>query len=659
MLRTSRTISVLVVTGLLAGCTASAATAEPNDAAFQSLSVGSSAHGAGLVQFDACAEFLEYVIGHAIDLVGPYGLPGSEGPIWFDGRRAGEDALAASEESVGGESAPDFSETNVQVEGVDEPDLAKSDGERIVLISDGELIVVDVTGEAPRVTGRLQTKDFSIQNLFLTGDKVLLFGSAWGSHPLPVDGRDIAVAAGGTPTVQILEVDISGEPGISRTMTVDGAFVSGRMVDDTVRLVLTSGPVGFEWSYPEGSGLQAEREAIEKNQEIVRESTEENWIPYYVVTDEDGRVTDEGTLFDCERATHPDVFSGLDMLSVVTIDLGQGLEVVDATGVLARGSTVYSSGDSLYVATQTWDDWVWVETGEETSRPDGPVTEIHRFDTSDPTVASYVASGSVDGYLLNQFAMDEHEDMLRVASTTTPNGWGSAPDSDSRITVLRTIGDSLVPVGMVEGLGKTEQIYSVRFMGDTAYVVTFRQTDPLYTIDLTDPRQPVRIGELKIPGYSAYLHPVSEGVLLGVGQDATETGQVLGTQVSTFDVSDMADPKRIDTYTLSEGTSSQAEYDHHAFLFWEGLAMLPVMQWGWDGKKEDVFNGAVGLEIDESGGIVEAGKLEHPGAEIDGWDYHAQILRSFVVGESVYTISTQGIMKSSLDGLDEQAWLDF
>ena len=659
MLRTSRTISLLVVTGLLAGCAASAATTAPEDGGFRSFSsVGSrTRHGAGLVQFDACAEFLDYVIGHAVDLVGPYGLPGSEGPIWFDGMRAMTDTTAAAEESAAG--ADSFSGTNVQVEGVDEPDLAKSDGERIVLISEGELIVVDVTGDAPTVTGRLQTKDFSIQNLFLSGDKVLLFGSVWGIHPLPVDRGDVAFAPGGTPTVQILEVDISGEPEVSRTMTVDGAFISGRMVDDTVRLIINSGPVGFEWSYPEGSGLQAEREAIEKNQEIVRESTEQNWIPYYVVTDADGSVTDEGTLFDCERAAHPEEFSGLDMLSVVTIDLARGLDLVDATGVLARGSTVYSSGDSLYVATQTWDDLVWLETGEEAAPPDGPVTDIHRFDTSDPLVAGYVASGSVDGYLLNQFAMDEHEEMLRVASTTTPNGWGSAPESDSRITVLRTIGDALVPIGKVDGLGKTEQIYSVRFMGDTAYVVTFRQTDPLYTIDLTDPRQPAMVGELEIPGYSAYLHPVSEGVLLGVGQDATGTGQVLGTQVSTFDVSDLADPRRIDTYTLSEGSSSQAEYDHHAFLFWEGLAMLPVMQWGWDGKSEDVFNGAVGLEIDEDGAIVEAGKLEHPGAEIDGWDYQAQILRSFVIDQSIYTISTQGIMKSSLDGLEKQAWLDF
>jgi uncharacterized secreted protein with C-terminal beta-propeller domain len=249
--------------------------------------------------------------------------------------------------------------------------------------------------------------------------------------------------------------------------------------------------------------------------------------------------------------------------------------------------------------------------------------------------------------------------MLRVASTTTPTWWGSGPDSESRITVLREVAEGLVRVGMVDGLGETEQIYSVRFMGDTAYVVTFRQTDPLYTVDLSDPRRPQVLGELKIPGYSAYLHPVGENLLLGIGQDANDDGQVKGTQVSTFDVSDLADPTRVDTHTLSEGSSSQVEYDHHAFLYWDGLAVIPVQQWSWDGKTEDVFMGAIGLRVGDDGTLTEVSRLVHPGGEGKTWDGRAQILRSMVVDGSVYTISGNGIMKSALDDLAEQSWLDF
>ncbi|MGH3650770.1 MAG: beta-propeller domain-containing protein [Acidimicrobiia bacterium] len=654
--RKSTTVLIAILATALGACTASGALAETLPGGTTPEPIAIRAQGA-LVQFDACDSFLDHVISHAVDLVGPYGLEGFPGHwpgITFESSRL-EGAGA-----VGGQAVPDFSGTNVQVEGVDEPDIVKTDGNRIVLVSNGQLIVVDVTGEEPVETGRLQIENFSVQTIFLSGDKVLLFGSIWNAQPVPfIEGDALIAPVPASPTVQIIEVDIGGEPEKVRTMTIDGWFISGRMVADSVRLVLTSAPVGFEWSYPKGNGLRAEREATEENREIIRNSTAENWIPYYVTTGADGAITDEGVLFDCDRAAHPEEFSGLDMLSVVTIDLGDGLDVVDATGVLATGDTVYASPGSLYVATQNWQTWRWLQTGAETDRPEGPSTEIHKFDITDPARTTYLASGSVDGHLLNQFTMDEHDGMLRVASTTTPNWWGSGPESESKVTVLREIGDSLVPIGEVDGLGKTEQIYSVRFMGDTAYVVTFRQTDPLYTLDLSDPRRPEVVGELKIPGYSAYLHPVGEGLLLGVGQDATDDGRIRGTQVSIFDVSDLSDPVRLDTYTLGEGTNSQIEYDHHAFLYWDGLAVIPVQQWWWDGSKDSGFMGAVGIRVGADGELTELATLVHPGGDGKDRDGRAQILRSVVIGDSVYTISSKGMMKSSLDTLDTEAWLDF
>jgi hypothetical protein len=154
----------------------------------------------------------------------------------------------------------------------------------------------------------------------------------------------------------------------------------------------------------------------------------------------------------------------------------------------------------------------------------------------------------------------------------------SAPLTASQVTVLERDGDVLRRTGSVGGLGKGEQIRSVRFIGDLGYVVTFRQTDPLYTIDLSDPAKPEVAGELKILGYSAYLHPAGPGRLLGVGQDAGEDGRVTGMQLSLFDVSDPANPKRLDAVSVGDAWTD-VEGDHHAFTFADGLALAPFQRW--------------------------------------------------------------------------------
>ena len=669
--RTSRYIGLLATLAVLAtACTTSTSTnRDANPSTTRAISTRPESRPVGvpaanaLIPFDACDTFLDYVTSQAVDLVGPHGLDDPFSYPWWGGDDVFFEEAAASgaDASFVGQARVNYSETNVQVLGVDEPDMVKTDGERILVLSEGTLIVTDITGAEPEVIGRLQVGNFSVQSLFLSGDTVLLFGSDWSSfHPL-IEGDAEFSPVYETPTIRLIEVDISGEPGIVRTMRIDGRYLSARMIDDTVRLILSSGPVGFEWSYPGGSGLRAERKAIEENRQIIENSTADNWIPYYVITDADGDVTAEGTLFDCDRANHPQEFAGINMLSVATIDLGSGLDVVDATGVLATGNTIYASADNLYVATQNWDAFQWAQTGEGTVQPDGVTTEIHKFDISRSDVTSYVASGRVVGYLLNQFAMDEHEGLLRVASTTSPAGWSDSFDSESLLTVLEEDDGELVEIGRVDGLGETEQIYSVRFMGDIAYVVTFRQTDPLYTVDLSNPRQPKVVGELKILGYSAYLHPLGDGLLMGVGQDATDTGRLQGTQVSIFDVSDPSDPIRIDQITLDKGSSSEIEYDHHAFLYWEpsGLVMVPVQQWWWDETSESAFFGAIGLAVDDDGKLREVRRIAHPGGDDDSWDYRAAIMRSVVIGDDVYTVSAKGILKSDLDTLTEVAWLGF
>jgi hypothetical protein len=242
-----------------------------------------------------------------------------------------------------------------------------------------------------------------------------------------------------------------------------------------------------------------------------------------------------------------------------------------------------------------------------------PGTDIHRFDITDPARAVYDMSGHVDGSLLGQFALDEHDGNLRVA-TTTGLSWAGAgeevPESESHVVVLAPGDGAFERVGEVGGLGPGEDIHSVRFLGDVGYVVTFERTDPLYTLDLADPAAPRVAGELEIPGYSAYLHPVADGWLLGVGQDATEDGRTTGTQVSLFDVRDPAAPTRV-AQVAFPGAGSAAESDHRAFLWWAdaGLAAIPLSTW-----MPDCFDGLVGLTVDtEAATLGERGRVSHPG----------------------------------------------
>ncbi|HUP31676.1 MAG TPA: beta-propeller domain-containing protein, partial [Gaiellaceae bacterium] len=213
------------------------------------------------------------------------------------------------------------------------------------------------------------------------------------------------------------------------------------------------------------------------------------------------------------------------------------------------------------------------------------------------------------------------------------------------LTTLRPAGGALVQAGRIGGLGKGERVYAVRMIGDTGYVVTFRQIDPLYTVDLAVPERPRVLGELKIPGYSAYLHPVGDDLLLGVGQDASEDGRPLGTQLSLFDVSNLRSPTRLHKEHLGLGWS-EAESDHHAFLYWPrtGLMVIPFEQ------------RAVGYRISRARGIDFAGRIDHEAGKLT---YTPGVRRALVVRDSVLTVSDAGVKSSSLATLAERGWAAF
>jgi hypothetical protein len=312
---------------------------------------------------------------------------------------------------------------------------------------------------------------------------------------------------------------------------------------------------------------------------------------------------------------------------------------------MTDGQTVYASQDNLYIATQK----AIAEQPNADSPPAGQITEIHKFDISDPDQTVYEGSGEVGGTLLNQYSMSEQDGYLRVASTQAPLWWSPTENtpSESFVTVLKQDGGVLAQVGRVGDLGKGERIYAVRFIGDVGYVVTFKQIDPLYTVGLSDPANPKLLGSVDLEGYSSYLHPVGDGLLLGVGS-AVDRNEPAGTQVSLFDVSDPSKPTRIANRLVGQGSSSSVDFDPHAFLWWDPLklAVLPVSIYDYDSNSgtSNQFTGAIGFHATRADGVTEAGRVSHPAT--DG--YVPAVDRSVVIGDRLFTISAAGALASDL-----------
>lgn len=620
-----------------------------------------------LRSFETCDDLLAYARQHAMPMVSPWGLDGGFGFEFPVDMVAVEEAAPAAEPAVradaaeGGVPGVDFSTTNVQESGVDEPDIVKTDGKTLFAVAQGQLRAVDVSGSEPVLLGSLMLGEGWNHQLLLSGDRLLVISNGAGPiEPLPAEplpSEEMAIVPQSTST-ELMEIDVSDPAAmrIVRTLSLDGAYVSSRLTESTARIVITTTPA-LPFTFPTGSEPIAEGIALTQNRAVVAGARAADWLPGYVVEERATGWTSSGMLTSCDQVSHPAEFSGLGTLTVVTIDLDRGLDPIDSDSIMGAGQNVYASTEGLYVATEQWVD---PARPADVAMPVGEArTAIHKFDISDPSGTRYVGSGDVTGYILNQWSMSEYDGFLRVASTTTPAWFGDvAQESQSFVTVFEEQAGELIQVGQVGGLGRGERIFGVRFMDEIGYVVTFRQIDPLYTVDLSDPRRPTVVGELKIPGYSAYLHPLGNGLLLGVGQDADLDGRSLGTQVSVFDVSDLANPVRISRQTLGNGWS-EAEFDHHAFLYWPAnrLAVLPVESWSNDGSGQN-FVGAVGMNIDGSGNLSRAGTVTHVDVSPEyGWT--PPIRRSVVVGGALYTVSELGLKASDLDTLTDQGWIPF
>ncbi|MEU5563169.1 beta-propeller domain-containing protein [Micromonospora musae] len=576
-----------------------------------------------LVGYESCGDALAGLRAAASAAVGPWGFHDRD-LAWATTARS-EDARL----EVAAAPAPAHSTTNVHEVGADEPDLVKTDGRRIVTISQGVLRVTDPATR--RTTGRLDLADGTLppdqhreRSLLLHGDRALVLS---GESRMVFRSTDEQATGANT---RLTLVDLTTTPAVLGTYSIDGALIDARKSGATARVAVRSDPrLDFRLDPRAGDA-----ERIAANRSVIASAPIDAWLPAYEWSA--GQERHHGRV-GCERLSRPADATGTSLVTVLSFDLAaERIGDGDPVSVAADAATLYGTANSLWLAGERrpvhrprpnfWG-----------GRPAEVSTVIHQFDTANPGPPRYLASGSVPGWLVNQYALSEWQGDLRVA--TTVDGARGRSTSESAVYVLRRQGGTLQQVGAVGGLGPGERIHSVRFLGGSGYVVTFRQTDPLYALDLTDPTKPRVTGELKITGYSAYLHPLPDGRLLGVGQEADRRGRTQGLQVSLFDVRDPARPVRLDQYHVPRAWSA-VEFDPHAFLYHPetGLVALPVDR-------------GVRLLRVTATGIGELGQVTHPGAG------EGTLNRALLVDGTLWTVSAAGLRASDPSNGRSLAWL--
>jgi uncharacterized secreted protein with C-terminal beta-propeller domain len=623
--------------------------------------------------FASCERFLAYIRPIALSQAGPYGL--GTGPYRASGntgtiKKAAPVAEAAPATAAAAAAAApvagDSSSTNTQEAGVDEGDLVENDGRNVYSAIDGKLRITDVT------TGKLLSSTPLIRaatsQLILDGKRLL-----------------VANAAGNETVVSVYDVTNAAAPSNLSTTFLEGSMRAVRSIDHRARLVMfTSFGERINQQFIPGApgpinNDDDARKSTERLKQLIKTAPAADWLPRQYSIGSGGVQTKPEVVLPCNQLGRPKEPSGLGLTWIATIDLDVASLSPKpvprgSSGVVASGGITYASSDTLYVATTKW------------TNPPTPqnklTTEVHAFSMKAADGARWLASGSVTGTLLNQFSLSEYDGALRVATTRGDGGFGSTPVSGIQTLMLDSANNRILKVvGEIWGLGTNERIYAVRFQGPLGYVVTFRQVDPLYVLNLENPTKPVLTGELKIPGYSAYLHPIGDGYLLGIGQDASAEGRTIGSQLSLFDVSNLAAPARVATLPL--GSTSAAEYNHLAFLWWPKTrdVFLPTQSWNQGNYSAQVNVARVGQRAAPT--LTARGAISHSGAGSGVQPSNAStptttpnqsvapapaslpfrpaepIVRTMIVADRVVTVSAGGVLVSDIVGLTAQAWVPF
>ncbi|KYG08559.1 hypothetical protein BE21_22970, partial [Sorangium cellulosum] len=451
-----------------------------------------------------------------------------------------------------------------------------------------------------------------------------------------------------------------GAPTVARELYFEGGYASSRRAGEDVRTVLSGGahgPVLNYWptdltAFPETA--EAWTAAFEQlraeNTAIIEGSSLSAWLPYRFEK-EGETVTELGA--SCADFYVPEAgTTSYGLTQIESIDLADLDEAPASTSIIGATDTVYSSHDALYVAARSWQ----APTAPSAVNASTDVTHLHKFDlVADPSQPRYVASGSVPGHILNQFSLDEHNGKLRVSTTAMVPGterWTTR----NGVFILEAQGAELSRIGAITDLAPGEQIRSTRFIGDRGYVVTFLRVDPLFVLDLSDPESPSVAGELKIPGFSEYMHPLDDGHLLAIGRDGDENGVVTGLALQIFDVTDPSAPTLLHKESLEgDYTSSEAEYNHKAFTYYGERDVLAFPVVSYDRETGAVASTLELFNVDIAEGFSHLGAVDHSGffSATSGCYYYggAAVNRGVFIEDHVYSISYGGVLVNALDDL--------
>lgn len=496
--------------------------------------------------------------------------------------------------------------TNTQEDNVDEPDFIKNDGTRMFVLSGTKLFVAETwPASAMKLVATLPLSG-KPTNMFLDGTRIVVFSAA-------------SVSSGFSATrMTVLDVSQLDTPKVVSTWTVAGAYVSARRVGSVVRLVLrgtvkypggVSTYLSVPWGASEGEMEMAAAKLKSDNRRLINQAPLSDWIPHGSVQLPDGTMVEMGV--DCNNIYAPNAPVDLGLTSVVSLDLDKPKTAPNTTTVLGKADTIYASAKSLYLAAAHY--WYRSIPGQTDH------IYLHKFDITKPNRATYVASGGMDGKLVNQFAMSEHKGYLRVATTTTlqdpQSSWRTI--TSSHVSVLAEKAGFLTEVGRTKELAEGERIFSVRFNGDRGFVVTFRQTDPLFTVDLSNPRNPKVVGELKVPGFSTYMHPIDQNHILTIGATSGSLSWSRGVKLTIFDVSDLANPKEKFTRKVGgSGSKSEANQTHLAFTYFaqRGLLAIPVLDYTYNYSTGNYWDRYINqlqvFKVDMKTGFSEVGAMD-------------------------------------------------
>lgn len=632
--------------------------------------------GLALEAFGTCEELEQYVEDQAVELM----KTRLRDDNWYAPR-----VLAGAEDNASartGQGPSAYTKTNVQVEGVDEADFVKTNGTHIFVLTANRLYITKSWPAAElSVLSDVELEGYPSE-MFLdeVRNRVVVLASVFAPYARRPDGVTIDCLAWGgcgewavASKLTVIDVSAPSAPRVEQEIYLPGWYQNARRIDGSVRVVLGDSfrwPDGVRWwpetgeDFTQPAMFDRDRtQLIAENERIIRAQTLRDWLPYPLRRLPDGTLIDVG--YECSDFYHANTTVDLGFTTVATLDLDHPDAEPARTSIIAQTHEVYANQQSLYLSTWHW--WWWPEPGQE------DFTYLFKFDLTDPADAVFTAAGGVAGHILNQFSLDDHQGFLRVATTVArrveddDNEWGRL-ETANRVSVLAERSGALEVVGQTEDLAAGETIQSARFIGTRGFLVTFRQIDPLFALDLSNPENPRVVGELKVPGFSSYIHPLGDNHLLTIGVHMPDpgTGQVNWNErrmkLSIFDVTDLANPQELFTETVGTANGwSEAAWEHKAFNYFpeRGLLAIPFSDyapsatdyWGEFVSDLRVFDISTTAGIHRRGAITMKDIYQSYAYRDWTWSWSPWIRRSVMADDFVYAISDAGIRVAHQDTL--------